>query len=500
MNAGSVGRAGRSLSANRWRLALLAVWAIVAGWAIASHAMWRDELQAWLIARDATSLAGLLANIRYDGHPALWHLLLMPLAHLTADPAAMQALHYAIALSTVGLVIFLAPLSWLERLLFPLGYFMLFEYAVKSRSYALGCLLLMLVCALWSQRRRHALLMATLLALLANVHVLFLIVSAAALAALLVDRIAGPADNRTRAPALQETTEPTAGKLDLPTDLLAIAIVLCGWTAAVLTAFPPADSGVATGWYTGLSLGRLLTALGTLSALFSPQPSVPAAIAALLVIAVPLWLTWRSAAAKAFLLLSIGGIVAFYYIKFPDNGVWHRGPLFISWFAAVWLEREDAQAQGRLPARASRVALALALASQAWFGITAVRKDLHQDMSKGRDVAAFIRAKHWEGDTLAGMPDYAMATVVGYLGVPKAYFPQGDRWGSFTIWDKARTRPVDLDATLGRLAERSGGVILLIGKGTDVDPALLARHGFAEVARFNGAGVRDENYVLYRRP
>jgi len=43
------------------------------------HEMWRDELQAWLIARDSKNILELFINLKYEGHPALWYLLLTPL-------------------------------------------------------------------------------------------------------------------------------------------------------------------------------------------------------------------------------------------------------------------------------------------------------------------------------------------------------------------------------------------------------------------------------------
>ena len=43
---------------------------------ILNHEMWRDELQAWMVAIDAHSIAQLFQNVKYEGHPALWHLFL----------------------------------------------------------------------------------------------------------------------------------------------------------------------------------------------------------------------------------------------------------------------------------------------------------------------------------------------------------------------------------------------------------------------------------------
>src|SRR5215469_18650132 len=42
------------------------------------HEMWRDEIQDWLLARDSNSVPRLFANLKYEGHPGLWYLLLMP--------------------------------------------------------------------------------------------------------------------------------------------------------------------------------------------------------------------------------------------------------------------------------------------------------------------------------------------------------------------------------------------------------------------------------------
>ena len=39
------------------------------------HEIWRDEGQAWLIARD-TPLKDLFGVLKHEGHPALWFLLL----------------------------------------------------------------------------------------------------------------------------------------------------------------------------------------------------------------------------------------------------------------------------------------------------------------------------------------------------------------------------------------------------------------------------------------
>ncbi len=65
------GRPNPALSpaSRRW---LLLVFFSLGATLILTHALWQDEWQAWLLARDSRSLAELFHNLRYEGHPALW--------------------------------------------------------------------------------------------------------------------------------------------------------------------------------------------------------------------------------------------------------------------------------------------------------------------------------------------------------------------------------------------------------------------------------------------
>jgi hypothetical protein len=52
-------------------LLVTGAFAIVLLFGMAHHEMWRDELQAWMVAREAHSLGGLLNNMKYEGNPVL---------------------------------------------------------------------------------------------------------------------------------------------------------------------------------------------------------------------------------------------------------------------------------------------------------------------------------------------------------------------------------------------------------------------------------------------
>jgi hypothetical protein len=55
----------------------------VGGFVMGHHELWRDEVQAWLLDRDSSSAIDLLSRQKYEGHPALWQLLLMPLTRIS---------------------------------------------------------------------------------------------------------------------------------------------------------------------------------------------------------------------------------------------------------------------------------------------------------------------------------------------------------------------------------------------------------------------------------
>jgi hypothetical protein len=164
------------------------------------HTMWRDEHQAWLIARDAHSLAQLFHNLRYEGNPALWHLLLFAVTRFTTNPAYMQALHLLIACGFVFIFNRYCPIAAIYKILFTFGYFSLYEYAIISRSYGLGVLLTFIACALYKHRTAHYLLLWLSLGLLANVTVYGVIISLGLGGVLLLDYFLPAREPQTTGP------------------------------------------------------------------------------------------------------------------------------------------------------------------------------------------------------------------------------------------------------------------------------------------------------------
>ncbi|MEX0741459.1 MAG: hypothetical protein WD079_01595, partial [Phycisphaeraceae bacterium] len=174
-------------SDGRRALALTVAFLCVAAAGMAVHEMWRDEWQAWMLARDSVSFLDLLRNLRHEGHPPGWNFLLFVFSRWTRDPLVMQGAHLAIAATSVYLIARYSRLAWLHKVLLAFGYFLAYEYAVIARQYGLGALALFAFCALVPVRQRHPIAVFFALLVLASTSAYGLILSVAAGGMLLVE-------------------------------------------------------------------------------------------------------------------------------------------------------------------------------------------------------------------------------------------------------------------------------------------------------------------------
>ena len=132
--------------------------------------MYVDEGQAWLIARDSQNLLEVFQHLRYEGHPALWYLLLYLPAHLSAGLVWMQAINYALSVAMAWLVLSERRVPLAMRVMSVFGVSVFFYTGVLARSYMLSAVLLVGAArCLLADRPRHWLAMG-LLALAINAH------------------------------------------------------------------------------------------------------------------------------------------------------------------------------------------------------------------------------------------------------------------------------------------------------------------------------------------
>jgi hypothetical protein len=135
-------------------------------WLIFQHSPWRDEEQALLIARQP--LGVLFNQLHYEGHPALYYLLLKAATLVASGVSALKLTAAVCSLATLGLIWWRSPFGLLGKVALSLNYLVFFEYGVIARSYGLGALLFFAFVAV---RRARGIGPWVLLAMLANVSV-----------------------------------------------------------------------------------------------------------------------------------------------------------------------------------------------------------------------------------------------------------------------------------------------------------------------------------------
>jgi hypothetical protein len=135
-------------------------------WLIFHHSPWRDEEQALLIAQQ--HLGALFNQLHYEGHPALYYLMLKVATLAAPGVWALKLTAAACSLATLGLIWWRSPFGLPGKAALSLNYLVFFEYGVVARSYGLGALLFFAFVAL---RRARGIGPWVLLAMLANVSV-----------------------------------------------------------------------------------------------------------------------------------------------------------------------------------------------------------------------------------------------------------------------------------------------------------------------------------------
>lgn len=492
----------RSTSPRFARWAIFAGFVVIVGVTMARHEMWRDELQAWMIVRSSSSLTDLLHNVRYEGHPLLWYISLLPLSALARGPAAMQLLQLVVASGAMAIVVFRAPFTLPQKALFAVGYFSVFEYGVLSRGYSLGVLYVMAVCALAAFPARRWPWTGLLLGALALTSAFGAILALALGLGLGIDELIRRRRNDPEVSSLQGLAFGGA---------ISVASLLWAYAQTI----PPTDSGVFRRWNTDLDSGLAGSALASVWRALAPLPRFQrhfwntnvldgrvryTALLGVALIAGFAWLLRRRPGALATWLAGSVGTVLFLYGKIGyASASRHYGHIFIAFVASLFLAPSMATMRADRPdiSASSRSAFFTGvLTVQVLAGLVAVSLDLSLPFSNGRDVASYIRREGLENSLIVGEPDIAASTVAAYLD-RDVYYPNSGRFGSYIIWDRKRVEPGQpIREVLRRLVSREGDdepILVLVNHPIDGPFDLLQ-----PMAKFDDGIVADEHFWLYR--
>lgn len=137
------------------------------------HEKWRDEAQAWMIARDL-NFFDMLKQMSYEGHPPLWHIILMPFAKLGFPYVTVSIISCMIMSITAWLVLKKSPFKKSTQILLLLTAPVIYLCPSIARSYCLIPLALALIAIFYKDRRQKKLQYVLSILLLAYSHVIML--------------------------------------------------------------------------------------------------------------------------------------------------------------------------------------------------------------------------------------------------------------------------------------------------------------------------------------
>jgi len=519
-----------------WAPVLLVLgYAALIGWLASHHEMWRDEVRALDIVRASHSLAELFANLRNEGHPALWYLVLYAFGSLTSSSLVLPLCSAAIAVAAVALFVARAPFRPLEKTLFAFGYFPLYEYSVVSRNYGIGMLLLFCFCALQTNRGadssgalqrplgadllhrnglRRRVASGCVLLLLANTSAL----GATVAIALLLSQVVEYAIARFGAGAGARRNEwhgvVTATLLGALGVALAVAQMTPDETSLVT------QPGAYGPGHVALSVWRALRSQGAFAQhLFSYRVHIPATA-----VLIPCYLYLaRRPSVLVFLLSAVLGMELVDRLVYPLQHLRHQGFLLLAILAAIWLARSrppeilrNAPPLPRLGARLGRAALVGLLVLQVDAGFAIARQELRSARSSGRAFAHFLEAHPaYRNAILISEPDYYAETLPYYID-NRIYVPRERSFSRIVSFTRRSARELSLSELLGSAEQlsRAHGVPVLIlwghpfwepgvyaysfGRKMIISPEGLRAFEEATVLlqRFDAA-TGDENYAVY---
>lgn len=475
------------------RLAWLGLYVLLTSVLVYHHEPWRDEADAWLIARDA-SIVEVLRIAGHSGTPGLWYFLQMPFAKAGFGYATQGILNLALMAGAALLLLTRAPLPLAAKVLLLFGFHLSFEYPVVARNYGLGIVLTFGLAALDARKNDRPLLYGLLLGALANVSAHFFVIATAFGLAWMWE------------------FRPGQGR-SAKVPWIGLVIGFVGCLAAVLQLRPRADGQFSPEVFMVFEPQRVLAAARGLVPQVLPTWLLPLGVVgfglSVLHVAV-------SVRALSFLLLSTAGLTYIFVFKY-SGGDRHYGLLLIVLVVALWLAEGEEQrgvqhpvfrAAGRLRERwrtPTYGVLSLCL------GITVLHSalllwpvELTKSYSGAADMGRFLRQAKLDARPIAAHGANVGESVLPYLRTRAFYYPAIESFGSHMRWDRRYmegTLVTQVEA-LARIERRfpdwQGGRLLLLA--SEEVPRAAAR-GFRLLHRTAERPFRipDESYFLYER-
>ncbi len=525
-------KAKPSLSNAQFAIILTILFSIVAGIGKYHHEMWRDELEGLMKVTANVSPF----NISYYSS-LVYYSFLEAIVNLSPNPAtAYQVCHLLFITLAVYIFNRYSPFSYLQKVLFTFGYFMLFEYGIISRPYSFSILLIFTSVYLITRRKRNYILTAIVLVVLAN-HRLF---DAFASLSLTVY-------------ALLHTINALKGKTIHPGEkrelLVAILLLVAGWGLISAQYYILKSTG--PGFTTAGQAPYYMT-VRTIWNAFVPIPelanyhfwntniipfplgypkgvdfeiqykNVVTAMISIGILLVSVVIFSRKM--PVLITFTVHTLLQLLFLQYVSvHFMRYQGYLFIIFIYNWWLlyhpDEEVLLSRVNPVTRFFRKPIfasihtgavhlvTLFLLFQCAAGLIAYYRDTRYPFTASYSTAEFIEANGLDEHTMVGFVDYIAQPIAALLS-REIYYPQIDGFGTYVDWaDSSRYRACTihkvLDSAVRLLYQRNRDVLLILSSrllrnNKPVERDLITQGiEIRKIGEFKEGIVGSEGYFLY---
>jgi len=486
---------------------------------ITHHEMYRDEFYALLVARQSPSFYAMCQffNRALEIHPYLWYGAVYLLTYLTDTPLGMQLLHCLIA----GLIVYIfsrcSPFTRMQKILFPFGYMIFYEYGAITKNYSIGVLFIYLFCCLYTVRYKRFIIIVFVLLLLANANTLGLAIAAVFAFSLLLECIFNWQQIRIY--------------ISRRKVILGFCVIIIGCifsTMQFLTPYSTLKSSGVIPVYEATGT-RMVEAVRSVAwgifpiqipclhfwmtnALNSLGPHIHFAVSLAIILYICILLARKRQVLCIYVLSTAAIIVQIYLYR----GIYRQfGYHYIILMASLWLF-DIVDDSGPAPAMLENVnrlfmsirgkIFNIVLLIQLLCSLLPVGMDLFYPFSTAKQVARWIKESNMDGWLIAGAPHTMMTAVAGYLNtdiyaleLEKSLRVPGEN--ILSEYGERTPLPV-LFARIPRLRSMYGDKIVFIflaefAETGQINRVLLDMYNLRETACFKGSINQDEEFYVY---
>ena len=416
-----------------------------------NHALWRDEMQGWLVAWQSDNLIDLWKNNAPSGHPVLWSLLIYFSKNITGTPISMQLIHWVLGSSAILIFWRFSPFNLTTKALFTFGYFPFWEYYFVSRHYVIAELIIFIFCSIYHLKKKTYIPFSLCIGLLANTQALSWSLAFAIGMTLILDWFLNPNQRKNY-------KRNKIWIFDLISSITISSTLLCFGAFSLIQVRDSVE--LASNFIDVRHIFRVIGQLFGGYMLIIPDSSrffdlgICALITVILLVSTITFIkSYRPA-----LIYFFSGLIflfLFNYFLYLGIGSRHYGYYFLLIISSIWLSQSN-QDQTLISSGNQNLftkgnlfyfprLLTFVLTIHMVVGIHMVLNDFLMPYSSGKETAQYIQTKGWQDFPIFATRDVEVASVSGYLD-REFYFPELKGYGSYAQWSKRIT--IDRTKTL----------------------------------------------------